>query len=308
MLTRSHYFSCRGLGRFAFAFYVLCISTPARAASFSRDADDTMNFILFVVVIFLLFAAIFALNDAAFNKSKRLKKLFNIQGKVKAQELYPKHFTVELKKRFPCNKIYFVPESICELLKISPEDGNAAYRENCNDWWTRMLKMYPEPPHDETEKEEREASFWRMYAGHFTVLDAAQQPALKPKQEILDFFQYWEKWVFRDFYAATGVVHKTIIEELVRHKLDAENTLALDASNYPDGYVTNRLEKVADAEKRFILETRPAHFAEWGGWFHFHVQEAFKAQHQTESNYGPQSAESSSQHPAQDDLSYRPNV
>jgi hypothetical protein len=102
-------------------------------------------------------------------------------------------------------------------------------------------------------------------------------------------------------------VHKTIIEESVRHKLDAENTLALDHSNYPDGYVTNRLEKVADAEKRFILETTPAHFAKWGAWFHSHVQEAFKAQHQTESNYGPQSAESSSQHPAQDGLTYTPN-
>ncbi len=326
MLTRSYLFSFRGLGRFALAFYVLCISTPMQAqapisqrnqqwakefiASHPKE-DDTLNFILFFAIIISLIVIIFALNDIAFNKSKRLKKLFRIQDKPTPEiQIYPKHFTDELKKRFPASKIYYVPERMRALTNTDPEGGNPAYRENCDDWWSRMLRMYPQPPRDEAEREQREAGFWHMYAQHFSVVDSTQKPVLKPKQDILDFFKYWEKWIFRDFYAATGVVHKSIVEETVRHVFDYEDARAMktfgDNTSLSNTQKRQETDKALDAEKRFVHETLPAHYEKWGGWFYFHVQQSFQAQHQTEADYGPQSAVSSA-HPADDDLSYKPN-
>jgi len=78
--------------RFALAFYALCISTPMQAqaatnprleqwakefnASHPKD-DNTLNFITFFAIIISLIVIIFALNDVAFNKSKRLKTFRN---------------------------------------------------------------------------------------------------------------------------------------------------------------------------------------------------------------------------------------
>jgi len=324
MLTRSYIFSFRSLGRFALAFYALCISTPMQAqaatnprleqwakefnASHPKD-DNTLNFITFFAIIISLIVIIFALNDVAFNKSKRLKKLFGIKDKP-APDGYPKGLSQELRARFHASKVYYVPDEIRELLKVSPEDGDPAYRENCDDWWSRMLKMYPEPPRDEAEREQREARFWRMYAQHFTVTDSTQKPVLTPKQDILDFFKYWEKWIFRDFYAATGVVHKSIVEETVRHVFDYEDACAIKTvgSNTSLSNTQKRqdTDKAADAEKNFVRVTLPAHMEKWGGWFFSRVQQAFQDEHHPAADYGPQSAVSSA-HPADDDLVYKPN-
>jgi len=45
------------------------------------------------------------------------------------------------------------------------------------------------------KEKQREARFWRMYAQHFTVTDSIAEASLTPKQDILDFFKYWEKWI-----------------------------------------------------------------------------------------------------------------
>ena len=231
------------------------------------------------------------------------------RNRMNTASTYPEGFPDNLKARFPANRIFFVPENIRQLLKVSPKDGDPAYRENCDDWWKVMMKQYPNRPDNEVESKEREASFWQMYARHFTVLDSAQQPVLWAKQDILDFFQYWEKWIFRYYFAATGTVHKTIIEEAVRLIIDVERASEIVTGGH-DARIARRrqeVDKAIDARDNFFRVTMPAHFKEWGGWFLFHVEEAFQAEHGTESGYGPQSAESSSQHPAQDDISYRPN-
>jgi hypothetical protein len=187
---------------------------------------------------------------------------------------FPHGFTPELRARFPAHTIYFVPDEVRALLNISPTDGDPAYRENCDGWWSRMLKMWIQPPRDDAERAEREAKFWGIYATAFTVLNSARQPVLKPKQEILDFFRCWEKWIFRDFYAATGVIHKTIVEDWVRHFVNAKEALALDRKKFPDGYKAKEVEKALNAQERFIREIAPAHYEKWGEWFFSHVQQA----------------------------------
>jgi hypothetical protein len=166
--------------------------------------------------------------------------------------------------------------------------------------WNHLLATYPAPPRSEAEREQREADFWNLYAGFFTTTDAKGKPSLKPKQEILDYFSALEKWIFREFYAATGVVNKTIVEESVRLFVEQRDAYISE--------IEHKIEKANDARERFDRETLPAHYEKEGEWFHFHIQEAFDRLHGTHEDFGGPSPTTPADHPANDGLAHRPNV
>jgi hypothetical protein len=200
-----------------------------------------------------------------------------------------------VKARFPSTRIFFVSDEIRRHLNIAPTADSPGFREDYNDWWDRMLKMYPAPPGTDVERQKREAGFWDMYAKHFEVTDASGRPALRPKQEILDYFQRWEKWIFRKFYAATGETRqKTIVEEAVRHIVDVADAKAMITvgSNTSLSNTQKRaaIEKAESAESNFVQTTVPAHFEKWGGWFFGRIEDAFNRRYQKTPPYGPSSA------------------
>ena len=198
------------------------------------------------------------------------------------------------------------------VLNISRENPIPAFYEGLYDRWNAMLKMHPNPPHNDVEQDQREEAFWKRQAEFFTVRDSAGQTALRPKQDIFNYFQTYEKWIFREFYAATGIINKTIIEDSVRHILELEAAHRMMTWGEPTS-VSNtekrhEVEKAKEAERRFIKDTMPAHYAKWGGWFYSHIQDAFAKVHKKQSDYGPESATTSADHPAHDDLRYKPQV
>ena len=216
---------------------------------------------------------------------------------------YPTGFTSELKARFPSDRIYFVPKEAIARLKVPATLALSLFREDRPDWWTQLLQLYPYAPSDDSERENREEAFWQRYAKHFTATNGQSRPVLQPKQNIIDYFCREEKWIFREFYAATGVVHRTMVEEAVRH---SEYRARVDSDATGEA-IAHFLEKSIDETKQFETVTLPAHFEKWGGWFYFHVRESFDAQGTSGRVYGPQSATSPTGHPAEDELTYRPN-
>jgi TPR repeat protein len=223
---------------------------------------------------------------------------------------YPAVFTPELKARFPDYHIYFVPASALDLFDIAPTDENWIIGENFLETWNALLARYPTPPSDELERKQREEALWERHAALWTVNNSAGQPALKPKQSLLDWFRGYEKWVFREFYAATGVVHETIVKEWVFHRAEVVKAYRMANGILDDRSVStvqHALEKAKDAENRFHKETYPAHMEKWGEWFFFHIQEAFDTLQGMQADHGPRSPTTRTD-PADDDLAYRPNA
>jgi hypothetical protein len=229
---------------------------------------------------------------------------------LSASSQAPSDLSAAVKARFPANRIYFVSDDVRRYLNISSTDDVPAMRENYDEWWDRMLQMYPAPPRDDGEREQREAGFWDMYAEHFKITNASGRLSLRPKQDILDFFKSWEKWVFRDYFAATGVIRKTIVEESIRLVVDVANANAIITYGSNTSVSNNEkrqaIEKAENAESNFVQITLPAHYEKWGGWFFFHIQEAFNKRNQTKPPFGPQNPTTPPNHPAQPDLSHRP--
>lgn len=225
---------------------------------------------------------------------------------------YPEGFPSALRARFPNHKIYFVPEAMMSLLNISTESPVPAFYEGLYDRWNAMLKMYPRPPHNHVEQDQREEAFWKRQARLFTITNSPSQSALRAKQDIVDYFQTYEKWIFRDFYAATGIVHKTIIEDSVRHILELEAAHQMktwgDPTSLSNNQKRNAIEKAKEAERRFIGDTMTAHYMKWGGWFYSHIQDAFANTNAKRADYGPESATTSGDHSANDDLRYKPTT
>ena len=185
----------------------------------------------------------------------------------------------QINARFPPHVLFRVPDHPA-LAKLGDK-----FSENPT-VWADMLKRYPHPPQTDEEAEEREADLWTLYANKFTAKSAAGKLGLKPRQEILDYFENNEKWVFRYYYAATGVVHKTIQEEAVRGMLDWEDTVERAKK------IRNRTAAIEFAAPfkdknnaemtHLVQEKMPAHFEKWGNnWFLPNIREAFKKLHET---------------------------
>ena len=140
------------------------------------------------------------------------------------------------------------------------------------------MATYPAPPHSEAEREQREADFWNLYADFFTATDAKGNRPSNRSKRFWNYFSALEKWIFREFYAATGVVNKTIVEESVRLFVEQRDAYISEAAH--------KIEKANDARERFERETLPAHYEKEGEWFHFHIQEAFDRLHGTHDDFG----------------------
>lgn len=184
--------------------------------------------------------------------------------------------------RFPPDKLYRVPQTqeIVGLGDKFAEDPGL---------WENLLRAYPTPPQTEGEREAREAAFWAGEANRCTRLAAdGTIMGMRPKQEILDHFIRWEKWVFRHYYGATGILHKTIQEEFAKAAIASRRALDDNASwrkkhsrgGPSDSPYAETIRRAGDALERVVKDTRPAHEKQWSEWYFFHAQEAFKKQHE----------------------------
>lgn len=182
--------------------------------------------------------------------------------------------------------------------------------ENHAGLWEAMLRRYPNPPKTEDERQQREDEFWRRYAKRFTKTSADGGPALAPKPDLLIFFSAYEKWVFRDYFAATGTVIKTITEAMsdaILESMRADRMTIYSDDPQREAEKRRLVEKAREEETR-VNEKVETHMKNWGGWFALNIETAFKKKHGLISDFGPQSATSPHDHPASDELAHKPNL
>ena len=208
-------------------------------------------------------------------------------------------------QRWPEHVFPRVPVEVLKIMqKECPGDNLANCREDMFDIWESMLNAYPTPPATDEARKVREAAFWREKADRFSDEGPDGRLYLKPKQHILDFFAVYEKWVFREYYAATGIVLKTYYgEEFIRHMLwqparaewvkfgsipnKTGNPMLGILAGYREGYEkswneTNRANVARDNERQrqeaeAYGRSADAHREKWGEWFFFNVEQTFHA-------------------------------
>ncbi len=184
---------------------------------------------------------------------------------------YPAGFSSELKTRFPADHIYFVPEQVASFLGVSPESAGHIFNEHWDEWWTGIMALYPLPPRDEDERQQREQEFWQRHAKQFTVSNGAGQASLSPKQEILDYFTHSKNGYFDISTQRPARCIKPSWKNGCAISLSLKTQIAVicygSAQSRSRVQKDREIEKTTEAEARFTRETLPAHMQKWGEWF-----------------------------------------
>lgn len=245
-------------------------------------------------------------NKAARAKETELKERF-INNRNAMADIMPL-----INKRFPSHQIFRVPDSVRIVLDRRADKQLPVIDEDYPDRWQLMLDRYPDPPRTERERLEREEAFWKRYASFFSVEMDGAKPELKPKPYIIDYFKSWEKWIFRDYFAATGVVHDTVARKMCVAVMDVEDAHNMktfgDNTSLSNNQKRAAIEKSQDAEKRFVRDELPQHMETWGGWFFVNIQDAFKKQHEPNPGHGPTSPVSPPGQNVQNPTGWIPNA
>jgi hypothetical protein len=216
----------------------------------------------------------------------------------------------DIAARFPPNRIFYVTDRQRRNPLISKE-ANYSYAREDVDWWRTIMEAFPKPPTDSADSKKREMQLWSDYLhSYFLVGHGDGTFSMKPRQDIIDKFRNEEKWIFRYYYAATGDIKKSIYEDffrlLTRHDdLSGIRSMRLVATEQERISELKQTRSELDSFARNKIEP---HMEKWGEWFFSNIEDAFRAVHAKASDFGPPTATTPPQHPAQDDLSYRPNT
>jgi hypothetical protein len=175
---------------------------------------------------------------------------------------YPSFFTEEMKRRFPKEQIYFVPDV---YIKISLTEMLSENFHEFEEFWIMLLNRYPEPPKNAVDQKNGEKNFWNHQTKKLTTETETGAPVLKTDDEIIRYFTFYERWILREYFAATGVVvydpHiKEFVESFMKRRFYSERfTLYL-------------------AELDFKNFGEEDHFKKCGAWFLLNIQETFATQ------------------------------
>ena len=107
-------------------------------------------------------------------------------------------------------------------------------REDLWDWWDMMLEQYPYPPENEDERKFGEDKFWQRYVDMFSKNSHDGFVSLEQKQNIMDFAWAYEKWVLREYYAATGIIKESFYGFKFNKYASWERTIYVKVKNFGD--------------------------------------------------------------------------
>jgi hypothetical protein len=216
--------------------------------------------------------------------------------------------------RFPPSDIFRVPRGVLRYLSDSDiENMGAGLREDDYAWWKWVIDKYPSSPKNVPEREAREEDFWEGHCHTFTMTDPNQRSVLKPRQEIDRHFMAYEKWIFREYFAATGSLpEKTIMEKIVNNILDSARAHAMNMSGSPsspkNAKRNQEIEKAENIKKQLEHDIIPAHYKKWSEWYFFYIKQAFNKRYGVRADLGPSSAETTMTPEARDRLRHKPNT
>lgn len=162
--------------------------------------------------------------------------------------------------------------------------AHSAFDDEDWDLWERLITAFPTKPSNETERHAREKQFWREVM--LLRLDQnSAQPALEPKQVIIDEWFSWERHWFKQYYLATGIYHASIYHAKFVSNMEIRyqhrKRKAWDLRTPDSRAEMERWQKATNEIENHLDQEIPAHKEKWGEWFFFNVEQAFKAEYGT---------------------------
>jgi hypothetical protein len=149
-------------------------------------------------------------------------------------------------------------------------DNADVFREDRRDYWELILS-WGEPPKNDIERQQREDKLWEIFCDQHTITGSNGARHLRPKQDIIDSWFKWEKWFFRYYYAATGIVHQTIYgHEFLQNfaiKYKYKDVKSWNTQSANEVAAMNAKEKSKDYLDNFLHNVMPQHKEKWGNWF-----------------------------------------
>jgi hypothetical protein len=142
------------------------------------------------------------------------------------------------------------------------------------------LAEWPTPPQDDEDRQRREELYWNREFAKYLIEDGTGEPRLRPKQEIINAWFWLEKWHFRNYYAATGVVQRSVYTHDFIDKRGVlekyKHVKSWNTRNITQQSAMAEHEKATEFLKNFDNNVVPQHIEKWGGWYFFHVEQAYK--------------------------------
>ena len=168
---------------------------------------------------------------------------------------------------------------------ILVEDGwnPVLHREDWWEWWEHVLRWPAELPKTEIERQRREGEWWENQLANATIKDENGNDVLRDKQTIIEYWWQREKWLAREYYAATGVVIDVLFTKQILTNLKNSieyNRKVKDERNSrtsagPSVWV-QALNEASSRTEQFNSNVVPQHKEKWGNWFFFHIEQAHK--------------------------------
>ena len=199
-------------------------------------------------------------------------------------------------ERWPPNMFPRIPAAVWRDHQSRYPDGDFSnLREDWPEQWERMLERWPKPPQSEDESRARAERFWHHHAGLLSRKSDNSHWMLLPKQDIIEFFWNGQKWILREYFAATGDHKKSYFDQKFVEFITWEPELLSDAmkrlrnnpesrakmplfvtKGYQDGVKIglDTLNREARAKREAYWESMDNEKERLGNWYFANVFEA----------------------------------
>lgn len=180
-----------------------------------------------------------------------------------------------IEERFQ-DRLFIMPP---EAYELKWHDGDRKWIDD-KDWgrWKRILEKFPKEPGTQKEALKNEDIFWRGWAKYYSEKDESGNVGLVSHARVIDDYKYNERWILREYFAATGNVIASTFEDYIRMLLEqskAYKAVFWDPESRPAQEARHKKERLDEELRQYNLHGKKDHFERWGHWFVSHVEDAF---------------------------------
>ncbi len=218
--------------------------------------------------------------------------------------------------RFPWTKFPRISRNFAAYLtNRRPSAIEPIFEDDSIQTWAKILAKYPKPPLTDEDRKAREKQFWSDLIQRHIVHLSDGTAGLTPKQQIIDYWWSFERWIFREYYAATGVFIDSFFtaefldaaakrygspyfrelgrKEVLENRIAPRNLKRAAEKNLPSyakdpagtgiprvmaGYLDAMTQRAAQVFSSRLAGIE-AHKERWGEWYFLNIVQAFQQAH-----------------------------